>query len=146
MSNPLIDVLLVNVRIINKASQRFKRAHAGHNGLEGAFPPVLSEKNIDLVQFKATPHLKGDILVDIGTKKTIFEAHATYTEGDIALEVETRLLYAYERLPFSQPPKAVFYWEHNATSVGRQNIACRSFLRKHSRIYPYNYSIDFLIG
>ena len=85
MSNELTDIMLVNIRLINKTSQRLNRGHAEHNGLAGSFPPVLSENNVDLVQFKARPHLSSDILIQSGIKKTLFEARSTYAEGTITI-------------------------------------------------------------
>lgn len=146
MSNELTDIMLVNIRLINKTSQRLNRGHAEHNGLAGSFPPVMSENNVDLVQFKARPLLSRDILIQSGIKKTLFEARSTYAEGTITIHMVTRLLYSYEYIPFRQAPKAIFYWEHNALSAGEQNMHCRSELKRHSNIYPYSYAVDFHVG
>lgn len=146
MSNELTDIMLVNMRLINKTSKRLNRGHAEHNGLAGSFPPVMSENNVDLVQFKARPLLSRDILIQPGIKKTLFEARSTYTQGTVSIHMETRLLYSYEYIPFRQAPKAIFYWEHNALSAGEQNMHSRSELKTHSNIYPYSYAVDFHVG
>lgn len=141
MNNRFSDTLLINVRIINNTPHQLNRVEGTHNGREGSFPPQFSANAIDLFQFQASPHLKGDILIEYGVKKPFFETQFNYRMGEDILYFETSFLYAYEKSYLHQSPRVNYYWTHSVTGPGK----CSSRLRRHSTIFPYNYAVDFII-
>ena len=141
MNNKFADTMLINIRIINETDQQLNRISGTHTGTEGAFPDAFSSNNVEIIQFQARPHLRGDILIDHGVKKSIFEAQFKYLKGTEVISFETDFSYTYG-VPFiHRPPKIKFSWGHGAAGF----IQYHSEIKKHSNTYPYNYSVDFFI-
>lgn len=145
--NTIKNALIIKTRIINQSERELTRASYYHNAHNGFFPSLLQDSgSITISQFEANGDLNGDIVIDIGVKKTIFEASCTYQNEHLVYEIKTSLLYAYEYVAYQQAPKAFFFWTHSAESIGFENSIARSALITHSNSYPYSYSVDFYLG
>ncbi|WP_070415073.1 hypothetical protein [Pseudomonas lundensis] len=144
------DNMYINMRFINKTGYRLDLLEAHHTALQGAFPPELSDNNlevrVDKLQFVTTPKLRGDILIDYDVKKSIFESRASYTFDNKIITFESSFLYAYEKRLNHRAPKVTFYWTHHCACAEYPDFPCRSQITHHNPSRPYSYTVDFFIG
>lgn len=145
--NTINNALIINTRFINRSDRELTLESYYHNAHKGFFPSLLQDSDsITLSRFEGDANLNGDILIDIGIKKPIFEAFCTYRNDRLVYEIKTSLLYAYEYVAYQQAPKAFFFWTHSAESIGYENSIAQSAIITHSESYPYSYSVDFHLG
>lgn len=141
MGSTFDDIMLINIRIINKTDEQLHRVSGTHSGTEGAFPETFSENNIDLIQFQAHPYRIEKTWVRDTSTKTIFEAAFSYKKGSEIIRFQTHFSYTYNRIFMHHQPRMNFSWKHSA--VGLKDY--RAEVSRRSDSYPYNYTVDFFI-
>lgn len=140
------NTMLITLTLINNTESIFWREEVSPDSKESSFPLKIYPYSSNTIVLEGIPHLRQDITIDYGVKKSVFNVQALYTNYKSTVSLHTQLLFSRNQTLHHGIPRVDFFWNHGLTSVGTIDIACTSRLTNKTTSYPYCYALEQTIN